>query len=138
MGCLLACLDRNFWMNLSFGGPHLGVVLKPATESREDQSKLSQLLDFGPILRTATPVGSMTLPEVCNPLPDASCGDLTNHFDQFKWSRARSCATSEPWLVPESGQGTSWSTTPPLSHFWFFHWCETMENGKHHSRRQEL
>ena len=53
VGCPLAWLDRNFWMNLIFGGRHLGVVQKPATHLiREDRCKLSKLLVFGPLLQT--------------------------------------------------------------------------------------
>ena len=51
-------------MNLRFGGPQLGVVLKPATHSREHLSKLSELLDFKPIFGTSAPVEGKTLPEV--------------------------------------------------------------------------
>ena len=85
----------------------------PRTESREYQSKISELPEFGTILRTSTPVASKTLPEVCSPLPDASCGDLTETFDRFKWSRtagARSCATCTSAIAcARVRAGTSWS-----------------------------
>ena len=96
-GLHLACLDRNFWMHLRFGGPHLEWYWSPPrTESRSCHCKLSELLCFGPILQTSTLVESKTLPKVCNTLPVARCGDMTETFDRFKRSRtarANSCVT---------------------------------------------
>ena len=73
----LAWLDRDFWMNLKFGGRHLG----SGTETRDAQSLFkidencpSWLISDPSSERTA-PLENVSMPKICSPLRVASCGE---------------------------------------------------------------
>ena len=94
-------------------------------------------LILGPSSRRQAPVESESFPEVCSPMPDASCGDLSEKLDKFKGSReagASCCDFSRPALhrggqryqrcnraitCAEVHTDSSWTTTPPPSHSGF-------------------
>ena len=120
-GLSLACLDSKFGMHLRFGGPDLGWFWSPPrTESRSCHCKLSEMLCSGPILQTSTIVESKALPTVCNTLPVASCGDMTETFDRFKRSRTARANSLLMWKSGklEASLRSTHSATKSSIRFW--------------------
>ena len=127
-GLLLVWLDRNLWMNRRCSGRQLVEV--PQSRTGVPLGSMNSAL-ITLASRRQAPVESESLPEICNPMPDAEGGVLSEGCDGVHESRGagtRSCASSSQrggerhlrrkWAIAcaDISTGGFWTTTPPIAH----------------------